>query len=174
MDTRPLYVLHSRPLTVLYADLESHALGQRSVFVGTAGSVVERRNASGFRFYAHQHYDGDGKKRETYLAGPVGAGEADAAAEQLRVRIRETKELVPHLRLLGREGFNLVDAKTYATLASLHNHGVFVAGGMLIGSHAYGALLNRMGVRAAAYATEDIDIARRERLALHRRPACPT
>src|SRR5207247_4590790 len=41
---------------------------------------------------------------------------------------------------------------------------------MLIGSHAYGVLLNRLGVRAAAYATEDIDLARREALALKKLP----
>src|SRR6185436_19734764 len=154
----------------LHSDLENHALGQREVFVGTAGSVVERQNASGFRLYAHQFYDGDGKKRERYLGGPVGSAEADALAEATRVRIREVKELVPSLRLLGREGFSLVDPRTYATVASLHNHGVFSAGGMLIGSHAYGVLLNRLGARAAAYATEDIDIARREALAFDTLP----
>lgn len=166
----PLFIPHRRALTVLYADLESYALNQREAFVGTAGSVIERRNASGFRFYAHQFYDGESKKRERYLAGPVGDPKADAAAAELRERVKELKEIVPSLRLLGREGFNLVDAKTYATLASLHNHGVFAAGGMLIGSHAYGVLLNRLGVRAAPYATEDIDIARREALAFEKAP----
>ncbi|MEX2163412.1 MAG: GSU2403 family nucleotidyltransferase fold protein [Sulfuricaulis sp.] len=167
----PLFIPHRRALTVLYADLESHALNQREVFVGTAGSVIERTNASGFRFYTHQFYDGEGRKRERYLAGPVGDPKADAAAADLRERIRELKEIVPSLRLLGREGFNLADAKTYATLASLHNHGVFAAGGMLIGSHAYGVLLNRLGVRATPYATEDIDIARRrEALAFEKQP----
>jgi hypothetical protein len=166
----PLFTPHRRALTVLYADLESHALGQHEVFVGTAGSVIERKNASGFRFYAHQFYDGEGKKRERYVAGPAGDPKADAAAADLRERIKELKEIVPSLRLLGREGFNLVDARTYATLASLHNHGVFGAGGMLIGSHAYGVLLNRLGVRATPYATEDIDIARREALAFEKQP----
>ena len=156
----PLYTSHSRALTVLYADLESHALGQRQAFEGTAGTVIERTNASGFRFYAHQSYDGDRRKREAYLAGPIGDAKADAAAEELRARIREMKDLVPSLRLLGREGFSLVDARVYATLASLHNHGVFAAGGMLVGSHAYGVLLNRLGVRAVPYMTEDIDVAR--------------
>ena len=165
-----LYSPHRRVLTLQYADLENHALSQREVFVGTAGSVIERTNASGFRFYARQFYDGEGKKRECYLAGPVGDPKADAAATGMRERIKELKEIVPSLRLLGREGFNLVDASTYATLASLHNHGVFAAGGMLIGSHAYGVLLNRLGIRATPYATEDIDIARREALAFEKQP----
>lgn len=170
MAKTTLYTPHRRALTVLYADLESHALDQREVFVGTAGSVIERKNATGFRFYAHQYYDGEGKKRERYLAGPVGNPQADAAAENVRDRIQELKELVPSLRLLGREGFNLVDPKTYVTLASLHNNGVFAAGGMLIGSHAYGVLLNRLGIRATPYATEDIDIARRGALAFETPP----
>jgi hypothetical protein len=168
MGTAPLYTPHSRALTVMYADLEGHALAQREVFVGTAGSVIQRTNAAGFRFYAHQYYDGEGSKRERYLAGPVGNPQAEAAAEALRARIRELKELVPSLRMLGREGFNLVDARTFATLASLHNHRVFAAGGLLVGSHAYGVLLNRLGARAVPFATEDVDIARREALAFER------
>ncbi|MHB8742163.1 MAG: GSU2403 family nucleotidyltransferase fold protein [Sulfuricaulis sp.] len=165
-----LYTPQRRALMVLYADLEGYALQQHEVFVGTAGSVIERKNAAGFRFYAHQFYDGESNKRERYLAGPVEDPIADAAAAELRVRIKELKEIVPLLRLLGREGFNLVDAKTYATLASLHNHRVFVAGGMLIGSHAYGVLLNRLGVHATPYATEDIDIARRKSLVFENQP----
>ncbi|MCK7494444.1 MAG: nucleotidyltransferase domain-containing protein [Comamonadaceae bacterium] len=41
---------------------------------------------------------------------------------------------------------------------------------MLIGLHAYGVLLNRLGIRATPYATEDIDIARREALAFKKLP----
>jgi hypothetical protein len=36
----------------------------------------------------------------------------------------------------------------------------------LVGSHAYGALLNALGVRATPFATDDVDIARREALAI--------
>ena len=150
-----LYTPHSRALTVLHTDLENHALGQREVFTGTAGSVIERSNATGFRFYAHQYYDGEGKKRERYLGGPVGSAEADATAQAIRERIRELKALVPSLRMLGREGYNLVDPRTHATLGSLHNHGVFAAGGMLIGSHAYGVLLNALGARAPDHVAAD-------------------
>lgn len=160
----PLYVPHGRALTLLFSDVENHALATSEVFTGTAGSVIERSNAGGFRFYAHQFYDGDGLRRERYLAGPVGAPEADRIAAELGARIGDLKQLVPSLRLLGREGYNLVDSRTFAALASLSNHGVFAAGGLLIGSHAFGVILNRLGARVAPYATEDIDIARREPL----------
>ncbi|MDX2021840.1 MAG: GSU2403 family nucleotidyltransferase fold protein [Deltaproteobacteria bacterium] len=166
-----LFTIHARALTSLYADVEGVALTLHSPLLGTPGSVVERTNASGFRFYSHQFYNGDGKKTERYIAGPVGAPEADAAAEAVRQQLVEVKDLVPSLRLLGREGFNLVDAKTYATLASLAKHGVFTAGATLIGSHAYGIILNRLGVRGVPYATEDIDIARNEALAFAERPS---
>jgi hypothetical protein len=168
VDTSPLYKPHTRALSVLFGDIEQHALGRGPTFVGTAGSVIERSNASGFRFFAHQYYDGAGKKRERYLAGPVGESAAENAAAAVRARISDVKGIVPTLRLLGREGFSLVDAKTYGTVASLANLGLFAAGGMLVGSHAYGVLLNRLGVRAAPYSTEDIDLARGKALAVDR------
>jgi hypothetical protein len=74
------------------------------------------------------------------------------------------------VRVLARAGFATVDRKTYSTLASLQNHGLFRAGVVLIGSHAFGALLNALGVKAVPYATEDIDIARSEPLALPELP----
>ena len=156
----PLYDPHPRALRVLHGDLENYALGQAEVFLGPPGSVVERANASGYRFYAHQSYDGAGKRIERYVAGAVGQGEADEAAARLQARIEEMRGLLPSLRLLGREGFQLLDRRTYALMAALHNHGVFRAGGVLIGSHAYGILLNRLGIRTAAYSTQDVDLAR--------------
>lgn len=165
-----LYSLHPTSLNVEYGNIENVARHREPVFLGTAGTVLERANKDGFRYYTHQFYDGDGNKRHEYLAGPIGSEAADAAAAAMRTRIAEVKDLVPTLRMLGREGFNLVNAKTYATIGALHNHGVFEAGGMLIGSHAYGVLLNKLGVRAAQYATEDVDIARREQLAFEKVP----
>lgn len=66
------------------------------------------------------------------------------------------------------------DAPSHATLASLHLHNLFAAGATLVGSHAFGILLNQMGLRADAYATEDSDVARRsEALAFDALPAKP-
>jgi hypothetical protein len=86
--------------------------------------------------------------------------------EGLRGRIESANATIAQVRILARAGFATVDRKAYSTLASLHNHGIFRAGALLIGSHAYGALVNALGVKAVAYSTEDVDIARREALAL--------
>lgn len=171
MDTEALYAPHDRALTLLYSDLENRALTLRVVFTGTPGSVIERTNREGFRFYVHQSYRGGGRKQsERYLAGPVGSPEADSAAGDLRKRIDEIKGMTPSLRLLGREGFTLVDAKTWSTIASLHNHGFFRGGAHLVGSHAYGVILNRLGARATAWSTEGIDVARGAEISLERVP----
>jgi hypothetical protein len=166
-----IYTLHPRALSVLYSDVERHASAQPEVFVGTPGSLLERENAGGFRFYARQWYDADGKKREDYVAGPIGAPAAEATVEALRARVRDISDLLPSLRMLGREGFQTAAPKAFAAIAALHNHGVFAAGGILVGSHAYGVVLNRLGVSAEAYATEDVGLARREALAFDPPPA---
>jgi hypothetical protein len=165
-----LYEPHPAALTTLYGDLENFARAQRIALPGTPGSVLERRNAGGYKFYAHQFYDATGRKVEKYIAGPVGDAGADAKAEELREKIKSLGETVRSIRLLTREGFKFVDSKTYATVASLHNHELFKAGASLVGSHAYGALLNQLGVRAAQYATKDVDIARNAQLAFEAAP----
>src|ERR1022692_2179672 len=131
---RDLYTTHETGLQVVFSEVERYALSQEEVFAGTPGSLTRRTKSNGSVFYSRQYYDGTGKKREVYVAGP--------------------------------EGSPVADEKAQATRAILHNLGFFGAGGVLVGSHAFGALLNKLGVRAAPYATEDIDIARRESLAL--------
>jgi hypothetical protein len=100
------------------------------------------------------------------LLGKSGDADVVTRVSTLRERIEVANATISRVRLLARAGFATVDRKAYYTLASLHNHGLFRAGALLIGSHAYGALLNALGVRASVYATEDVDIARREALAL--------
>lgn len=162
-----LYQPFSPSLTTLYGSIDGNAKAGAAVFVGTAGSIAKRKNQHDSEFYVRRYYDGAGTQRESYI-GKV--GECELQLDILRAQIAEVKALVPDLRLLVREGFQVADPKTYATLACLHLHGVFNAGASLVGSHAFGVLLNQIGVRAAAYATEDIDVARRESLAFERAP----
>ena len=160
-----LYQTIPHSMATLFGSIDGHVKAGAPVFIGAAGSIGKRMNQNGVEYYVHRFYGGAGTQRETYL-GIV--GEYDTAP--LQGQIEEVKALVPELRLLVREGFQAADPKTYATLASLHLHGVFAAGATLIGSHAFGVLINQMGIRAAAYATEDVDVARREALAFERIP----
>lgn len=162
-----LFQAVSPSLSALFGSIDGHVKAGAPVFAGSAGTIAKRTNQHGVEYYARRYYDGAGKQQEIYL-GRVGESEDKIAA--LQAQIAEVKAIVPELRLLVREGFQSADAKTYATLASLHSHGLFAAGATLIGSHAFGVLLNQMGIRAAAYATEDVDVARREVLAFERVP----
>ena len=152
------YGLQPPALITIFSELETFASSQAEVLIGTPGSVLKRRNAGGFEFYAHQYYDALGAKRERYVAGPVGDAQAERAAAELQLKIDDIKRVLPSIRLLIREGFQAADSKAFATLAALHNRGLFGAGAMLVGSNAFGAVLNKLGIRAAAYQTEDIDI----------------
>lgn len=168
--TGSLYTLHETALHAMYADLERVAQMQDKVFIGAPGTIVQHRKGEA-EYYARQYLDGDGRQRQAYLAGPVGSPDADALKQSVQDRIDEVKAVIKTVRELAKLNFGVADAKTYATVGALFNHGVFAAGGTLVGSHAYGVILNRLGIRAASYHTEDIDIARREQLALSDIPA---
>lgn len=156
---------HERALTLLFTELASAAARQSEAFLGSPGSLAERTNETGTRYWVHRYSDPAGRRREEYL-GKSDDQPVTARIAALRERIDTANSAIAGVRLLARAGFATVDRKTYATLASLHNHGLFRAGALLIGSHAYGALLNAVGIRAAAYSTEDVDIARRAQLAV--------
>ncbi|MBV8496850.1 MAG: hypothetical protein JO361_08725 [Gammaproteobacteria bacterium] len=160
---------HEKALTLLFAELASTAAQQRAAFLGTPGNLTERSNASGTRFWVHRYSDAVGGRHETYL-GAADDPAMSARLAALHGRIEAVNAAIASVRILARSGFATVDRKTYATVASLHNHGLFRAGALLIGSHAFGALLNALGIRAVPYATEDVDIARPEQLALPELP----
>jgi hypothetical protein len=157
-------------LTLLFTELNITAAGQEEAFLGSPGTLSERTNNDGTAFWVHRFSDGAGRRREVYL-GKVDDADVSRNVSALRERIEAANITISRVRILARAGFSTLDRKSYATLASLANHGLFRAGALLIGSHAYGSLLNVIGVRAVPYATEDIDIARREALVLPGVPA---
>jgi hypothetical protein len=162
-----LFQTISPALSTLFGSIDGSSRSGGAVFAGSPGSISRRINQNGVEFHVHRFYDGSGTQREVYL-GKV--GECEDQVNTLKARIAEIKALAPELRLLAREGFQIADPKPYATLASLHLHGLFSAGATLIGSHAFGVLINQLGIRAASYATEDVDVARHEVLAFQEAP----
>ena len=144
---------------VQFEDLVVTARVQEALFLHSPGSIVVReRSSRGYWYW--RYYALDGKEREQSL-GPVGDGEADARKAALETRIATANQLAKDANMLRRQGYCSADNSTSVTLATLYNAGVFRTGAMLVGAHAYGALLNTLGVKPRRnYSTEDIDIAR--------------
>lgn len=151
-------------LQTAFAELKRQSLEQPVLLVGTPGTVVVRTSA-GRRFFYRDYYGPEGKKAGEYI-GPAEEPDARAAAESVRERIAFANGLLEEAALLVQNGYVRVEPRTNAILAALANNGLFRAGALLVGSHAYGALLNDLGARAAATGTEDVDVARGRPLAL--------
>lgn len=161
---------HEKALNLLFSELDATAREQSEAFLGTPGNLTVRKNETGTEFWVHRYSNAIGERQEVYL-GTTDDQSAVSRVDSLRRRIEEANSAIGRVRILARAGFTTVDRKTYSTLASLHNHGLFRAGALLIGSHAFGALLNALGAKAVPYATEDVDIARPEALAVPQLPA---
>ena len=72
---------------------------------------------------------------------------------------REARQIADSVKTLRLSGFAVADNSPALAIASLFNAGIFRQGGVLVGSHAFGALLNGLGIKLAAnYCTDDIDI----------------
>jgi hypothetical protein len=157
-------------MSATYADVENHALNQDGVLVGTPGAISVRKNANATRYYVRQYYDFDGRKRDQYLC-QVGVPDCDALVAGWRKRIDEARDLQTSVRLLARGGFSTLQAKHLAALAPLSRYRAFEAGAVLIGTHAFEVIINRLGVKPVpVFATEDVDIARPGKLALEKPP----
>jgi hypothetical protein len=141
-----------------FSELKRQAFEQPFLLVGTPGSLGTRV-VSGKRFYYRQYYDANGKKAAQYI-GSVEDRAAIARAHQVEQQIALTNTLLKDAQRLAREGYVRADSRTGAVLAALANHGIFRGGAVLVGSHAFGAVLNELGLRAPAFTTEDVDIAR--------------
>lgn len=151
-------------LQTAFSELKRQALEQPSLLIGTPGSVVVRTNRER-QFFYRDYYEPNGKKAADYI-GPEQDATARARAAEVREQIAFARGLLEEAALLVQNGYVRVEPRTTAILAALANNGLFRAGAVLVGSHAYGALLNDLGARAAATATEDVDVARGRCLSL--------
>ena len=142
-----------------YAQAKELALAQRQVALVTAGTLQTEKR-SGKRFVYRYRYDGSGKRITEYL-GAEGDGSTSAKMERARDEIREAAILAGYSRDLRKVGFHSTENSALVTVAALFNAGLFGKGGILVGTHAFGAILNELGVADTAFAmTEDVDLAR--------------
>lgn len=157
------------PFQVLFSELTDRALTQSELLLHSPGTIVTLEKKS--RPYLYWRvYTAEGKRKDIYLGAK---DDADTASrlEEAQSRIAEARRFADDSRALRKQGYAAADNSAALTLAALFNAGVFRHGAMLVGTHAYGALLNSLGVRLAAnYFTEDIDIARYDTIQLAARP----
>lgn len=162
--------LERQPLEVqtIYAELlEQLAAYEASRTIGhTPGSFVTKM-VKGKEYYYFQHLAPGGARRQTYL------GPRDAALDELATRFAEGRANIADDRrsierlaaLLRAGGAMITDAPSARVLRALADAGVFHAGGVLVGTHAFIVLGNLLGVRwDSSLRTQDVDIAIDRRL----------
>ena len=158
-----LFRRHDAAAQAAYQELKQLARSQRRILSGTPGTL-KQRTQSGKKYWVREHLRIDGRKVDEYL-GPESSMKKDAL-ERLREDLSLAKALAgasARLRLLG---FQRIDRKPAAVLEVFFNRGLHQAGLAIVGSHAFGALLNELGIQAPAYRTQDLDIARAQPLAV--------
>lgn len=163
MPGRALFRRHDAASQTRYQELKQLARSQRRVLTGTPGTL-KRRTQSGKRYWVREHIRVDGRKVDEYL-GPE-ASLDPAQVEALSGEIELAKALAAGSAQLRLLGYQRIERKPAAVLEVFYNRRLIEAGLTLVGSHAYGALLNECGVAAAGYRTQDIDVARSQPLAV--------
>jgi hypothetical protein len=162
MQRQPLEVqtIYAELLEQITAYEASRAIGH------TAGSFVTK-TVKGKEYYYFQHVGPGGVKRQTYL------GRRDATLERLAERFAEGRDnaaaeqrsIERLVALLRAGGAMTTDAPSARVLRALADAGVFHAGGVLVGTHAFIVLGNMLGVRwRSSLRTQDVDIAADPRL----------
>jgi len=160
---RPLFRRHDAASQTKFQELKQLARTQRRVLSGTPGTL-KQRTQSGKRYWVREHIRVDGRKVDEYLGPELSLSAARVA--EIRADIELAKALASGSAQLRLLGFQRIDRKPAAVLEVFFNRGLVQAGLTLVGSHAYGALLNECSAMAAGYKTQDIDVARAQPLAV--------
>src|SRR5579864_3443551 len=84
---------HEKAFSLLFAELEATAIGQREAFLGTPGNLTERTNETGTRFWVHRYSNAVGRRQEVYL-GKVDDQAMSTRLEALRKRIEEANATI--------------------------------------------------------------------------------
>lgn len=151
-----LFRRHDAASHAAYQELKQLARTQRRILSGTPGTL-KQRTQSGRRYWVREHIRVDGRKVDEYLGAEAAldAARVDAARAEVELA-RALAAGSAKLRLLG---FQRIERKPAAVLEVFFNRGLLQADLVPVSSHAFGALLNELGVRVPGSETEDIEVA---------------
>jgi hypothetical protein len=159
MQTPALFREHELAFRTQYAELKERTLGAGTLLPGTPGTL-HLRKGSGYAYCYRVYYPAPGKQAETL----VGREDDIAAREAMQAQMDFAEWSQAQVVALRKLGFQVADKQTARVLVELHNLGAFDAGLVLVGTLGYMAWLNEFGAIAVTARTQDIDLARRQRL----------
>jgi hypothetical protein len=148
----------------LYAELLEHLLGvQAHRSIGLLPGTFTRKVVKGETYVYFQASLPGGKTRQFYL------GRSGPALERLVKRFQEDRAALAEDKGRSRRlaaqlragGATVADAPSARVVAGLAEAGLFSAGAVLVGTHAFALLGNLLGVRwgTGALRTQDVDLA---------------
>lgn len=155
------YREHELAFRTQYAELKERALAAGDLLPGTPGSLAKRKG-TGYSYWYRVYYPAPGKVQEQLVCKDGDNAKLNAMREQIAFHDWMTQQIT-HLRKLN---FQVADKPTARVLVELHNQQAFAAGMVLVGTLAYMAWLNELGIIAISARTQDIDLARRQKLKL--------
>ena len=156
-----LYHLHELAYRTQYAELKERSRAAGLLLPGTPGMLHERVG-TGHAYWYRVYYSAPGRQAESF----VGGANDTAALSSARDRIEFAKWAAKQVSDLRKLAFQVADKSVGRVVVELHNAGTFEAGLTLVGTLCYMAWLNEFGARAIAVRTQDVDLARRQRLKL--------
>jgi hypothetical protein len=156
-----LYRAHELSFLTQYAELKERSVAAGPLLPGTPGRIV-LRDGTGYRYWYRGYYSVPGQEVEDFICKD---GD-DEALQEARERIDFADWATRQVRDLRKLGFQVADKGVARVLVELHNAGLFAGGLVVVETLGYMACLNELGARAVIARTQDIDLARRQRLAL--------
>jgi hypothetical protein len=159
--TFPLYRPHELTIRTLYAELKERASATGNLLPGTPGTLVKRRG-TGHEYWYRSYYPVPKKRSEDI----VGTADDKASYEEMKDRIAFSEWMSNQVSALSKLGYQVADKGVASVLVTLHNRQMFKAGLLVVGTLAYMSWLNEYGAVAIAARTQDVDLARRQKLKL--------
>jgi hypothetical protein len=156
-----MHHLHDETIRTHYAELKERARAAGRLLPGTPGSIVTHK-VKGGAYISRAYYVASSKRLEDYI-GPAENEDLKGAVSE---RMQFSQWMLERVTQLRKLGFQVADRETARVLVELHNVGAFEAGLVLVGTLAYMARLNDLGIAAFSNRTRDIDVARESRIKL--------
>jgi len=165
LASHALYSPHELSFRTQYVELKERSFGAGALLPGTPGRLV-LRTGTGYGYWYRGYYSVPGQEVEDLVCKEGDADRLQAAREHIEFADWVARQV----RDLRKLGFQVADKGVARVLVELHNAGLFAGGLVMVGTLGYMAWLNELGARSVAARTQEIDLARRQKLKL----AAPT